>query len=221
MPATTAETIIFAINAAIRLGRNTQRAYAKSLRARTIVLPLPDFKHEASPTRAKKFFLNEDEREGGAQFLGQIKRLEELHVRFADLATEKPLSDHEIKEYIDYYKKLSASLDEPVEGDMDKHQIDTDALVAMLHIRQYELGKTEGTSPLQMVAGTLVELGIDYFNQIPGALNRQSAPGQVMQGRRQGTGIGRAAIDDPRACRLRDARGAVALGDRKAGAGAA
>ena len=80
-PVATAEAIIFAINAAIRLGRNAQRAYAKSLTSTKLVLPLPAFDREISPIVADTYFSDPDEITGGARFLPLIARLQELHKR--------------------------------------------------------------------------------------------------------------------------------------------
>lgn len=178
---TTAEAIIFAINAAIRLGRNTQQAYAKSLKASAIVLPLPKIVASTNkPTLARKFFGNWDEAHGGAQFVSEIDELRNLHARARDLATPRPLSDLEWKIYTDYYELLKGTLDAGVNGDLPADSVNVDELTALLRIRQWERGKEAGTKPLQIVAGTLVEIGIDYFNQVPGALNRESSLGRVM-----------------------------------------
>ncbi|MEO0877248.1 MAG: hypothetical protein AAFY48_21835, partial [Bacteroidota bacterium] len=80
--AMTAEAIIFAINSAIRLGRNAQRAYAKSLTSKSIVLPLPRFSGTPNAFTAQSFFDNEDERTGGAQYLSKMERLKDVHERF-------------------------------------------------------------------------------------------------------------------------------------------
>lgn len=178
---TTAEAIIFAINAAIRLGRNTQQAYAKSLKSRAIVLPLPTIVASGNKTTlAKQFFSDPDEASGGAQFLEEIEELNDLHRRLIDLTTPKPLTDLELKRYTEYYEQLAGTLAAGVEGELPPEFINVDELAALLRIRQWERGREPGASPLQTVAGTLVEIGIDYFNQVPGALNHQSSLGRVM-----------------------------------------
>lgn len=181
VPKSTADFVIFAINAAIRLGRNSQRAYARSLRSRAILMPLPRFDEEPSHEVVRRYFDNSDPEEGGRQYLAAIAELEDLHQRHSDLTTERPLSDEELTTYVDYFKKLRASQrQEQIEatGSNDPDRIhstlSTQELVAMMHLRQFTVRPSDQTSPLQMVAGTLVEIGIDYFNQIPGALNQDS-----------------------------------------------
>lgn len=163
---TTAEIILFTINAAIKLGRNIQRAYANSLKSKKIVLPLPDFKGDITETTIEVFF-----EEKGKRFLGQIDRLDELHAK----AQNFNLTKEEKKEYEEYYMTLFQVVNGFVE------EIDSDDITFLLKVRQWEKGKTPLTSPLQYIAGTLIELGIDYFNYIPGAVNLESSYGKALK----------------------------------------
>lgn len=183
--AMTAEAIIFAINSAIRLGRNAQRAYAKSLTSKSIVLPLPKFSGTPNAFTAQNFFDNTNDRTGGAQYLPKMERLRDIHHRFKyGLGDEVP-TDAELELYVEAYAQLSTVLEHETQADfqsvLDDRRINSDELVALLSIRQYTFDRSKHTKPLQMVAGTLVEIGIDYFNGIPGALNEQSATGRALK----------------------------------------
>ncbi len=178
---TTAETILFAINAAIRLGRNTRQAYAKSLSARAIVLPLPRFVTLSQDLQlARTFFSSRDPLTGGARFLDEIEHLRALHERDSRSNHPQPLSEGERGLYFDYFKRFYSTLQAGQEGNLSVEQVSAEELATMLRIRQWERGLAPGTSPLQLVAGTIVELGIDYFQQVPGALHRDSSLGKVM-----------------------------------------
>lgn len=178
---TTAETILFAISAAIRLGRNTRQAYAKSLKSRAIVLPLPRFITLSQDLQlARTFFSDTDLLKGGARFLEEIEHLRALHERDSDPRHPRPLSEVERGMYYDYFKRFYLTLQAGKEGSLSVDQVSAEELATLLRIRQWERGLSSGTSPLQTVAGTLVELGIDYFHQVPGALNRDSSLGKVM-----------------------------------------
>ena len=183
--ALTADAIVFAINAAIRLGRNAQRAYARSLTSQSIVLPLPRFSGTANALTAQNFFDSEDEVNGGAQFLATIERLADIHDRFKHGEGDAFPTDDEIAEYIEYYQQLSQMLKEEATADFQEglkdDRVNADQLVALLRIRQYQFHPEKHTRPLQMVAGTLVEIGIDYFSQTPGAVNEQSATGKMLK----------------------------------------
>ncbi len=183
--AMTAEAIIFAINSAIRLGRNAQRAYAKSLTSKSIVLPLPKFSGTPNAFTAQSFFDDTDERTGGAQYLAKMERLQDIHERFKNGVGDQVPTSEELDRYVDAYAQLSTLVEQEATADfqsgLDDRRINADELVALLSIRQYAHDKSKHTKPLQMVAGTLVEIGIDYFNRIPGALNEQSATGKALK----------------------------------------
>ncbi|RMF00004.1 MAG: hypothetical protein D6772_06910, partial [Bacteroidetes bacterium] len=94
-------------------------------------------------------------------------------------------SEAEIDLYVAYFKQLKSLLEQEQATDFQQglkdDRINADELVALLSIRQYTFDPDKHTSPLQMVAGTLVEIGIDYFNRVPGALNEQSATGRTLK----------------------------------------
>lgn len=170
----TAEAIVLAINSAIKLGDRLQRAYANSIKAKAILLPLPQFTDSPNIHRAHRYF----EHEEGKRFPVQFERLKVLFDTFElhGLAPEEEI------EYIDYYLRLR-SQSEKGQSDIadDDTGMNLDGMLALLRVRQWESGKMPCDSPVKIVAGTLVEIGIDYFNQVPGALNPQSSLGRVMK----------------------------------------
>ena len=105
-----AEAIIFAINSAIRLGRNAQRAYAKSLTSKSIILPLPAFSGEANGFVAQRFFDNPDQATGGQQYLANLERLADIHDRFKNGEGDQFPSEEELDLYVAYFKQLSSLL---------------------------------------------------------------------------------------------------------------
>ncbi len=184
----TAEAIIFAINSAIKLGRNVQKAYAESLKSREILLPLPRFSGEPALLTVEEFFNNRDKIEGGARFVSKIERLHFLHTTYSESGLEK---EEDKAEYISYYvhfydlqqqdNQVIRLNDQDAPIQIDDSRLNVNDLLSLLRIRQYENPKMAKTSALQIVAGTLVEIGIDYFNQVPGALNSNSSFGKAMQ----------------------------------------
>jgi hypothetical protein len=170
----TAEAIILAINSAIKLGDRLQRAYANSIKAKAILLPLPKFSDPPNAHRAHRYF----EHEAGKVFLPQVERLKLLFDTFEN----DNLPPEEEAEYIDYYLRLRSQLEKLEGGDSeDDSDLNLENMLALMRVRQWESGKMPRSSPIKMVAGTLVEIGIDYFNQVPGALNPQSSLGRVMK----------------------------------------
>ena len=163
----TSEAIIFAIHSAIKLGGGFQKAYATSLKGKSIVLPLPKVGSEPTLMVAEDFFDRKSNRE---LFVVKIERLALLH----DKAGTASLDDKEKEEYLLYYTQCFNT----VNGNKDIHP---DDLMSLLRIRQWEEGKVPVTKPLQLVAGTLVEVGIDYFNQVPGAIRSDSAQAKFLK----------------------------------------
>lgn len=170
----TAEAIIFAINSAIKLGRNIRKAYAHSLKSKEIVLPLPDFNPNPTLGNAEAFFKNEDPNDGGAQFLATMPELKALFVK----KQNEGLNSADRSQYLDYYRQLSALTDD--ENKLKRGYQPQD-IAALLNIRQWEKGTEPNISALQIMAGTLVEIGIDYFTQVPGALNTDTAHGKILK----------------------------------------
>lgn len=171
----TAEAIILAINSAIKLGDRLQRAYANSIKAKAILLPLPQFDTRPNFERAHRFFKFEEQ---GQTFCSRIERIQHLF----DEQESFGLGSAEQDEYVDYYIQLHFQLEKDRRSDSaEDAEINLDSLLALLQVRQWESGKAPRNSPVKLVAGTLVEIGIDYFNQVPGALNPKSSLGRVMQ----------------------------------------
>jgi hypothetical protein len=168
-----AETIVFAINSAIRLGKNFQRAYANSINGKSIVLPLPKFDGNPTIISADRFFQTPGD-EGGKDFLEQIEQLQILYSK----SLNSTLGDQERTAYLDYYRTLFALVHKGADQDAG---ITNNDIVVLLRLRQWQKGETPFPSALQLVAGTIVELGIDYFNQVPGALNVNSAYGRALK----------------------------------------
>jgi hypothetical protein len=166
-PTLTADLIIFSINAALKLSNNLRRAYALSVRSKTLVIPLPDFDKQLKTGTVIEYF------ERHPEYLNRLEYLAALHKK----ADTYNLTEEEKKEYFQYYIFLSAS--ESGISERKDPEFSEDDLLALFQIRQWGKGKDPGTV-LQMVAGTLVEIGIDYFTQVPGALNPQSTQGRVM-----------------------------------------
>jgi hypothetical protein len=165
----TAEAIIFALHSSIRLSAQLRKAYANTLKSKALVLPLPAFNENVELTTAEDFFNDE-----GAIFCTMVKHLSQLH----DLVESKPedeLSDEIKDDYLVYYKAYWQILNGKLKG------ISAEDLSHLFTIRQWETGKEPMTSPLQVVAGTLVEIGIDFLNQIPGAVHPNSVVGKFLK----------------------------------------
>jgi hypothetical protein len=165
-PILTAEAIIFAINSAIRLSRTIRKAYARSIKGKLLVLPLPAFDPSLDLITIVAFF------RANPQYTRQIKELNILHQRA--FTTPNFRSDIQAFErYQEYYYAFSVS--------NEQAELTQEDIIHLMAVRQWQRGVEEPSSVLQLVAGTLVELGIDYFLQVPGAANPNTAKGKILR----------------------------------------
>lgn len=165
-PTLAAEAVIFAIHSAIKLSRNVQRAYAQSLQGRLMVIPLPIFDRDIDLAAIISFF------EWAPELSAQLEDLERLHKRALE---ELQLPEEELRRYQQYY----LSFKEVKEGKVQELQAAD--LAHLFRVRQWEEGYLERDSALKLVMGSLVEIGIDYFSQVPGALKPDTAKGRILR----------------------------------------
>jgi hypothetical protein len=164
----TAEAIVFAINSSIKLGRSLQSAYAASIRSRRLVLPLPNFDAKPPELIMRQFFETD-----GKRFLDELERLKTLHEK----ANSGTLDEKELEEYRHYYLTYFYALHQS----SSSFQVTPQEVTALLTVRQWEAGRTPRSKALQLVAGLLVEIGVDYFHFVPGALNPESPQGVILK----------------------------------------
>ena len=180
MSTASVDAVIFAIQSAIKLGTNIRKAYANSLRSRRIVLPLPKFRGGDSLESAKTFFSG-----NGKNYLEEFPPLKVLHAKFSPpvgVRAQRPEGE-DFNEYMKYFKLFFRVDNNPgLEDDEDtQSQIDSNTVISLLKIQQFEKGHVQSPNGLQLVAGSIVEIGIDYFSQTPGALNDKSSYGKVVK----------------------------------------
>jgi len=162
-----AEAVIFSINSAIKLSQNLRRAYAQSLRGRPLTLPLPEFNSEVKMSTIDRFFDEFPEYPAG---------LEPLKTLYNKSNGGDELTEEDQSNYREFYFSFKA-LERGENG--QRLEMSAEDLTAFFKVRQWDKGKAP-QSVLQLVAGTLVDIGIDYFSQQPGLLNPESVHGKVM-----------------------------------------
>jgi len=155
-----ADAVFFAVRSAVRLGGRLRQAYVDSTRAREIVLPLPDFDPALNEIDAKQYF-----RGRGAAHVAERPGLK----RLLDLDPPDPASCAALMEAF----RECAAIDEP--GD-----VGADELRALFAVRQW--ARDPHPSVLQRLAGTLIETGVEWFADGPGALRRESPEGRALGG---------------------------------------
>jgi hypothetical protein len=171
-----AALVLFAIRSSIKLGQQIRQAYVDATKRRELVLPLPNFFSQIDIVSAVNYFEVK-----GKEYIQSNARLGQLLLK---RKTQALTGDEEAEvcachiefENLDRAKsgKFVATGDGPAFSAQDFN--------ALITIRQWQRGTDPNPSTLQRIAGTLVEIGIDYFANVPGALNTNSREGKAVAG---------------------------------------
>lgn len=170
-----ADLVFFAIRAALRLGDAARQAYVDTTRRRAVTLPLPAV--TVSPAAAIQWFATK----GVAHVAGES----ELARLYRD-ATSGPLvaRDRAAEKLLPFYREYwhadRAARGEQVRlGDTDLTPAEW---LALFRVRQLGRGEDEAANRtlLTRTIGTVVEVGVDYFASVPGALREDSRRGRVL-----------------------------------------
>lgn len=169
--------VMFAIQAGVRLYSAGKKAYVEATLDVPLLLPLPSAPG-INPASACTFFSSHDQGRAIAARpeSGRIRTLVEA-------GSSGQLSSEGEKELTLIYQaylrelqpemfKLPASPDEP-----KGHEF-----VAILTVRQWSRGELgEHPTALQRIAGTLVNIAVDYFVQTPGAISEKRPSGRALK----------------------------------------
>lgn len=166
------ELILFAIRSTIKLGRQIRRAYVDSLKREELVLPLPDFPRKVDTTSALNYF------EGnGTKHAEEVPGIAEL----LEKAQAQTLNDKEKDEFCLFHQEMKA-IDMAEEGRFIEEGIMAKEMVALCTVRQWSRGSDPNPTALRRMAGTLIEVAVDYYADVPGALNEKSAYSKLLKG---------------------------------------
>lgn len=171
-----AELIMFAIRSAIKLGHQSRQAYVDATGRRELVLPLPNFPTAITVDSAGGYFVGE-----GGRHVTRPSKLAELVDKWK---ARTPLTDAETEELrvlrCECFVQDLAEAGLPVTA-TDVSTFDPDDLRTLLTVRQWARGTDPTPSALQRVGGALIEIGVDYLANVPGALNVGSTTGKLAQ----------------------------------------
>ena len=170
----TGDLIILGINAGLKLAEQGRKAYVEGTMNRELVLPLPDFDSSITVSVAKNYFM-------GSKHLEDEEKLwlKALYEKVAHGTAE----EKDDKDFIAAYKELKF-LDDLASGEASAEEtaLSKEALLSMVRVRQWARGRSPYPDALQRVAGTLIQVGMDYFANTPGALNENSTTGRALKG---------------------------------------
>jgi hypothetical protein len=175
------DVIFFAIRAALRLAEEGRRAIISTTRGRTLVLPLPQG-IGADADSAFVYFSTAGliRLRPGSALEAAYRRVEAVSLSHAPAADRMLL--------LDTYNEILAKERAERAGDgeielQDNTRRPAREVAAVFTIRQWERQEEEAFERrlLCRVAGTVVDLAVDYFATVPGALNENSKQGRVLK----------------------------------------
>jgi len=165
----TVELVALAIQAGVRLARTGRRIYVENTISRAITIPLPaGFE---SPTARARLFADRLSREDPAAFAARYTVAMQAE-EDATTREEKRLAALQLVQI--YLLDVGRGL-VPMASHVPR---DVAGLVA---VKQWEDDESPFPHPLQRVAGALVEIAIDYFLHVPGALDTDSKHGRAVR----------------------------------------
>ena len=168
-----ADLVLFAIRGALHVGNQARVAYVNSTKRRALVLPLPDFNREPSFSAAVDFF-DELHYEGPVQLVALVRKIH----------GSEPFTPEEKQQLIEYHNE---ELTKAVFGNDGFKNLDdgtalsTESFNALVTITQWQRGADPNPTVLQSVAGSILEVGVDYFVQIPDSLDESSRKGRALK----------------------------------------
>ncbi len=181
MAIASAELVLFAIRAGVRLGQAARTAYIEQVRMREIALPFPNAGNDPSITDARSFFKTEDE---GAGFLADDSKLDALHTKALanKIPNERgnPDRDAYINLYLVYRSIAEARLNKQALKLSNGAEADPDAFLAMFRFEQWDEEDPNRPKPVRRVLGAIVDVGVEYFASVPGALGSQTTDRRVL-----------------------------------------
>lgn len=174
---TNPEIILFAVQAGIRLGKQIQRAYIDNLKRSELILPLPSFPSGVDKTSALNFFESASS-EYVKDYISSNERIKEL---LDKAKKQKLLIKKEIEEFCAIYQEMWA-VEVAEKGEFYTEGILGQDMIALTRVRQWQKGTDPNPSALQRIAGTVIEIAVDYYVHIPGALNENSSHSKALKG---------------------------------------
>lgn len=163
------------------MGQQLRKGYIDATKRRELVLPLPKFFDEVDSIDEAQWFHSGE----GRPSVAQAARLEALVAKFGRQEPLTPSEQEEVHEFYRDYRTLHLAergLLPVADADGAEQDLSSTEVIAWITIRQWAKGTDPNPSLLQRMAGTFVEIGVDYFASMPGALHRESAWGKALGG---------------------------------------
>lgn len=177
-----AALVIFAISSALKLGQQIRQACVDAAKGRPLVLPLPNFFSQPDAVSAANYFAGPGAAHvsPGSQLSGLLQKRK---------APGQVLTPGEEALLLSYHVEFF-NLDRVRAGKIgtaaDGSTLHAPEYTALITVRQWQRGAEPNPSTLQRLAGTFIEIGVNYFANVPGAFSKDSSQGKALAGFFQG-----------------------------------
>ncbi len=171
------QIVFTAIHAGLRLYHAGYSAYVDSTRNRALTLPLPRGPITPTVTTALAFFTETNE----GKAIAAVEKNERLRWLLDEL-NQRDLPPPLRKEFLQIYSVAfwRTQSDDP-NVDPGPSPVNADEFISLLTIRQWSQSEAPGKlTALQQVAGTLVNIAVDYFAQTPGLISGNRPEGRAL-----------------------------------------
>ncbi len=167
IPTSGPEVVLFAIQAAVKLGGSIRQSYVNNLKSKKLTLPLPAVDMSVTTDQITAFF------EARPELLERYPKLKLL-------AEQESIRVLEPKEEQAYRQAFEVAYQ--VENQAADAEIQGETITSLVTFRQWANDKDAPLNGLRLVAGSLIEVGVDYLSQVPGAINPNSKFAPALQG---------------------------------------
>ena len=177
-----AALVIFAISSSLKLGQQIRQACVDAAKGRPLVLPLPNFFSQPDVVSAANYFAGP----GAAHVTpeSQLSRL--LRKRKSPGQALTPGEEEQLLGYHVEFFNLDLVRAGKIGRAADGSTLHALEYTALITVRQWQRGADPHPSTLQRLAGTFIEIGVNYFANFPGALSKDSSQGKALAGFFQG-----------------------------------
>ena len=173
------QIVFTAIQAGLRLYRAGYTAYVDSTRNRALKLPLPPAPDQLTVIAAFSFFREDDEQIKA--FIADEKN-ERLRLILKKINNDEELEPELEAEFLQIYTVAFWST-QSVDADakLDPSSVKAEEFISLLTIRQWSESEAPGKiTALQQIAGTLVNVAVDYFAHTPGLISSNRPEGRAL-----------------------------------------
>jgi len=176
MPAE-AELILFGIQAALRINQQFRHAFADSTRSHGITLPLPNFPAALDRSSMENFYRFGD----GKEFARTNLRVRELLIKLSATGDLAPEEDQEFCRLFREHNAVILASGPGLVGTGENPAGVTDQdILYLVTIRQWREGHDPNPTMLRRMAGTLVNIAVDYVVEMPGVISTNTARGKAL-----------------------------------------